>query len=284
MNPGRNDPCPCGSGEKYKNCCGLAKRTTGGAASEDCAALANTLHKCLFEYADKIYRELPREIRRDYERIEEVEAMACRIDYVLGKSAAKDVADMSMRTLFTDAFDALYSARALAQRRFFAASFTLLRRALESTSLLRYFHMMPDEAKRWASGAEILNRDVRMFLEKHEMAADAGEMRSAYALHAKFAHPNSSFLVKRGSQEPEGPTLGPYSPVSNDIHHVILALSMLQWESLMSAVLKAYGESVVARDAGFGKDVISLNKRLVEARRAASHRIEWISPEVPATQ
>ena len=20
--PGRNDPCPCGSGKKYKNCCG----------------------------------------------------------------------------------------------------------------------------------------------------------------------------------------------------------------------------------------------------------------------
>jgi len=22
MKPGRNDPCPCGSGEKYKHCCG----------------------------------------------------------------------------------------------------------------------------------------------------------------------------------------------------------------------------------------------------------------------
>jgi len=21
--PGRNDPCPCGSGKKYKKCCGL---------------------------------------------------------------------------------------------------------------------------------------------------------------------------------------------------------------------------------------------------------------------
>ena len=23
---GRNDPCPCGSGKKYKKCCGLAKK------------------------------------------------------------------------------------------------------------------------------------------------------------------------------------------------------------------------------------------------------------------
>ena len=22
---GRNDPCPCGSGKKYKNCCGKAR-------------------------------------------------------------------------------------------------------------------------------------------------------------------------------------------------------------------------------------------------------------------
>ncbi len=24
VEPGRNDPCPCGSGRKYKNCCGRA--------------------------------------------------------------------------------------------------------------------------------------------------------------------------------------------------------------------------------------------------------------------
>ena len=28
MNPGRNDPCPCGSGKKYKKCCLLKKRDT----------------------------------------------------------------------------------------------------------------------------------------------------------------------------------------------------------------------------------------------------------------
>ena len=24
--PGRNDPCPCGSGKKYKHCCALLKK------------------------------------------------------------------------------------------------------------------------------------------------------------------------------------------------------------------------------------------------------------------
>ena len=27
---GRNDPCPCGSGKKFKKCCGLKKGTNSG--------------------------------------------------------------------------------------------------------------------------------------------------------------------------------------------------------------------------------------------------------------
>jgi hypothetical protein len=34
MNPGRNDPCPCGSGKKYKRCDGSAQgQNASGAAS-----------------------------------------------------------------------------------------------------------------------------------------------------------------------------------------------------------------------------------------------------------
>jgi preprotein translocase subunit SecA len=31
---GRNAPCPCGSGKKYKNCCGANKTTTAQAEKE----------------------------------------------------------------------------------------------------------------------------------------------------------------------------------------------------------------------------------------------------------
>ncbi|RLS50942.1 MAG: hypothetical protein DWH87_01250, partial [Planctomycetota bacterium] len=27
---GRNDPCPCGSGKKFKNCCGRSSNVTNG--------------------------------------------------------------------------------------------------------------------------------------------------------------------------------------------------------------------------------------------------------------
>lgn len=44
--PGRNDPCPCGSGRKYKKCCGdpLADdRLVDALIEEDCARGAELL-------------------------------------------------------------------------------------------------------------------------------------------------------------------------------------------------------------------------------------------------
>jgi hypothetical protein len=47
MNPGRNDPCPCGSGKKYKKCCGAvisinaapdAAARRGGRSCGECTA------------------------------------------------------------------------------------------------------------------------------------------------------------------------------------------------------------------------------------------------------
>jgi hypothetical protein len=38
MNPGRNDPCPCGSGKKYKKCCGavIPVAAVGATAARGC--------------------------------------------------------------------------------------------------------------------------------------------------------------------------------------------------------------------------------------------------------
>ena len=33
MNPGRNDPCPCGSQQRYKSCCG--RLADGGSVAQD---------------------------------------------------------------------------------------------------------------------------------------------------------------------------------------------------------------------------------------------------------
>jgi tetratricopeptide (TPR) repeat protein len=40
MSPGRNDPCPCGSGKKYKHCCGLVTRPAKSAPAAPVAGSA----------------------------------------------------------------------------------------------------------------------------------------------------------------------------------------------------------------------------------------------------
>ncbi len=46
MTPGRNDPCPCGSGKRYKHCCGSAQAATPSAAPDlnEIATLVRAIH------------------------------------------------------------------------------------------------------------------------------------------------------------------------------------------------------------------------------------------------
>ena len=46
MKPGRNDPCPCGSGRKYKHCCGVlpGSAAAGQAAQPPPGARASVGH------------------------------------------------------------------------------------------------------------------------------------------------------------------------------------------------------------------------------------------------
>jgi tetratricopeptide (TPR) repeat protein len=43
MKPGRNDPCPCGSGRKYKHCCGLLSAAVPGEEAQGLVDAANAL-------------------------------------------------------------------------------------------------------------------------------------------------------------------------------------------------------------------------------------------------
>src|SRR5580704_14797800 len=49
MKPGRNEPCPCGTGRKFKHCCGQeappAAAPVGAPAAAELAALVQLLHQ-----------------------------------------------------------------------------------------------------------------------------------------------------------------------------------------------------------------------------------------------
>ena len=40
VNPGRNDPCPCGSGKKFKHCCGVVASTAAAASASSAVGSA----------------------------------------------------------------------------------------------------------------------------------------------------------------------------------------------------------------------------------------------------
>jgi len=54
--PGRNDPCPCGSGKKYKRCCGSARRPPDAGVEGD-------HHRLVEEVTGWAEREFPGELR-----------------------------------------------------------------------------------------------------------------------------------------------------------------------------------------------------------------------------
>jgi tetratricopeptide (TPR) repeat protein len=59
MKPGRNDPCPCGSGKRHKHCCGqLAQAPAGDTARSELAALAALLQGGRYQEAERRAREL----------------------------------------------------------------------------------------------------------------------------------------------------------------------------------------------------------------------------------
>ena len=57
MSSGRNDPCPCGSGKKYKHCCGAPKGT---------AAVARTKDLKAFEWTPGLADELAKSLDPSY--------------------------------------------------------------------------------------------------------------------------------------------------------------------------------------------------------------------------
>ena len=59
MTPGRNDPCPCGSGKRYKHCCGqLASTAAGRAAHPEFLELVALLQSGRYAQAEQRAREL----------------------------------------------------------------------------------------------------------------------------------------------------------------------------------------------------------------------------------
>ncbi|HEX9180261.1 MAG TPA: tetratricopeptide repeat protein [Burkholderiales bacterium] len=95
MKPGRNDPCPCGSGRKYKHCCGSGTATA--AAGESTLMRAVQLHQQgQLDLAHSMYSMLLREQPGNAHALHYLGIIA----YQRGKDA--DAADLFRRAIEAD--------------------------------------------------------------------------------------------------------------------------------------------------------------------------------------
>ena len=72
--PGRNDPCPCGSGKKFKKCC-LGKHVPGAEGVHD--PLVSSEPVAFFDDIDLISNQVPDLIREN--RLDEAEKVCRRL-------------------------------------------------------------------------------------------------------------------------------------------------------------------------------------------------------------
>jgi hypothetical protein len=126
--------------------------------------------------------------------IDDCLALAARQVELLGEIKPSTIEDVSVRDIGCDAFEFLYEARGALVRNQSSVMFPLMRRAFESICLCNLFVVKPEFARRWASGKQINNTDVRKGLEHHPMTESVEALKQEYQFFSQGAHPNRTHV------------------------------------------------------------------------------------------
>jgi len=122
-------------------------------------------------------------------------ALICEIVLVLGKTPPSSAKDAMTRDLMADVFDFLVEARSLILKGKLEVAYPLARRAYESLSLMVACHLDEQLAKRWRTGKEIGNAEVRRVLGKHPLGEPEDQTRETYRFFSQTTHPNREHMA-----------------------------------------------------------------------------------------
>jgi hypothetical protein len=235
--PGRNDPCPCGSGQKFKRCCGRPDSNAALArTTPDLMSIGVGYHAYLAERPAAHRADLSKEFAKELEIILEYERFLCGLTAIVGRTQPTDEADRALRDLLAETFDMLYAARSLIFDGFSSAPFPLLRRAFECICLFHYVLLNVENAKKWVDGSEISNGDIRKFMSRKGLPEYAESLRKTYGLQSRSVHPNRGHMVMRRLGEGCGFSLaGAGSPPQLIVAHYLQELiDMWAWFSRLA--------------------------------------------------
>ena len=208
-------------------------------------------------------------------------SLVVRAVCALGTVPPKSRHDSVVRDLVADVFDFLYEwPRPLFEGRLHVA-FPLARRAYESLSLLSVCYQDPALAKRWDSGKQIGNAEVRRALTKLQFSESEESLRDLYRFFSKGAHPNRDLVADRFLGEGNTLVLGSVGrpELVLVVDQCVRLVQMWFWFGALVAWLAK--EELAAQDPGFGADYLAA---AADAKEVADWLVESFNQLLPERQ
>jgi len=207
-------------------------------------------HKFLLKKGNKNEKKIRKEFKKLILFIEKIEEIHGRMILSLSNLPPKDIADDSIRDLYCETFDALYSAKDLVQKGILSMPLILIRNAWESTLLITYFTLHPEKAEEWRNGKEIRQKVIREAHKNHPKGGSEESQKEMYHTLSKAVHPGAAgrIIVHRllGSGNPYPiATIGFPEPIS-----ILENLDMIirHWLFLRASIEIYFGDRLFEND------------------------------------
>lgn len=209
-------------------------------------------HKFLRKKGSKNEKKIRKEFKKLISFIEKIEEIHGRMILSLGELPPQDIADDSVRDLYCEAFDALYSAKELAQKGVLSMPSVLIRNAWESTLLITYFTLHPEKAVAWRMGKEVRQKVIHEAHKNHPKGGNEESQKEMYHALSKAAHPGAAGriiahrLLGSGNAYPIATAIFP-EPIS-----ILENLDMIirHWLFLKASIEIYYDERLFENDQG----------------------------------
>jgi hypothetical protein len=187
----------------------------------------------------------------------------------LGESRPRDDFDRTMRDLGCDTLDSLWAARELLLKGYDNQCLFLLRRTVETTSLMAFFINFPSELHKWANGTKVSPSMVRKGLKNASIPEPEDELQSMYRVYSLFSHINRDTVFQRLLGEPNHFTVGaqgnaPEKSVAAIVRELLLQMMWFVdvFNFVNLDVTKAIGPDYGERMVGYRGEVEKITKNL----------------------
>ncbi len=230
-------------------------------------------------YAETRRKELLNQLQPVLDLADAYGSLVARATIALGTVAPKGRQEEEVRDFMADVFEFLYEwPRPLFEGRV-QVSLPLARRAYESLSLLSACHQDASIARRWDSGKQIGNAEIRKALAKLPFPESEQAMRDLYKFFSKGTHPNRELIAERFLGDGNEFVLGSIGEpelvlVVDQCMHLV---DMWFWFGALVGFLAK--EELAKTDPSFGKDYMETATQAAEIKQWLVESFNKLLPE-----